>query len=138
MPWSKRWARVSLFLVLAGALAQSPAPGPGSDFCSTGAACYTPARGPNCPRVRFGWGNCPGSRNACDWCYGPDGVFAYTPRGSNYTLNSGCNNLGADASWATKNPTVAQWMQAAGGDCSSDGRGGVTCSNVDADRFKAA
>src|SRR5579872_5497124 len=74
--------------------AQSPQP---ADSC-----CYTPARGANCPPVRFGWGNCPGSRLACDWCYGPSGVFAYSPRGSVYTLSSGCNNLGANTTWATK------------------------------------
>ncbi len=53
-----------------------------------------PARGPNCPKVRFGRGDCPGSRQACDWCYGPSGVFAYSPRGSVYTLSSGCDKLG--------------------------------------------
>src|SRR5579883_476034 len=44
--------------------------------------CYTPARAESCPPVRFGWGDCPGTRQTCDWCYGPNGVFAYQPRGS--------------------------------------------------------
>src|SRR5438552_718943 len=103
-------------LLIAGA-AQSPTQ---QDFCSSPASCYTPARGPNCPQVRFGWGDCPGSRQACDWCYGPDGVFAYAPRGSTYTLGSGCNQLGSNATWATKNPQIAQSMTKAGGNCASD------------------
>jgi len=136
-------SRMALGMVAAlAALAQTssryPAASAGQDFCSSAAACYTPARGAQCPTVRFGWGNCPGSRQACDWCYGPSGVFAYSPRGSQYTLNSGCNNLGANATWATKDPQVAQWMTTAGGNCTSDGRGGYTCSNVDATRFKQA
>lgn len=115
-----------------------------SDSCSSGASCYTPARGPECPKVRVGWGDCPGSaatgarRRACDWCYGPDGVFAYTPRGSTYKLDSSCSQLGSDATWSTKNPQIVQWMRSAGGNCASDGRGGYTCSNVDPARFKQA
>jgi hypothetical protein len=108
------------------------------DFCSTDASCYTPARGPQCPQVRFGWGNCPGSRQACDWCYGPSGVFAYAPRGSQYTLSSGCNQLGANATWATQDSGVAQWMANAGGNCASDGRGGYNCSNVNPAQFRQA
>jgi hypothetical protein len=111
---------------------------PAQNFCSSAEACYTPARGANCPPVRFGWGNCPGSKQACDWCYGPSGVFAYTPRGSVYTLGSGCNNLGSNATWATKDPQTVQWMTKAGGSCSSDGRGGYNCVNVDAGKFKQA
>jgi len=88
--------------------------------------------------VRFGWGDCPGSRQACDWCYAPNGgVFAYTPRGSNYTLDSGCNALGANASWVTQDPKVAKWMATAGGYCSNNG-GSYTCSNVDRVRFQQA
>src|SRR5947208_3476538 len=106
------------------------------DPCSSGENCYTPARGPSCPPVRFGWGNCPGSRQACDWCYGPNGVFAYKPRGSVYTLNSGCNEFGKDTTWATKNQQVAQQMTKAGGNCTADGKGGYNCSNVDAAKFQ--
>ncbi|SPE27347.1 exported hypothetical protein [Candidatus Sulfopaludibacter sp. SbA6] len=127
--------RAAIGTLLSAAAAQSPPP---PDFCSSPAACYTPARGPNCPQVRFGWGDCPGSRQACDWCYGPNGVFAYTPRGSTYTLNSGCNQFGNNATWTTKDAQIAQWMSQAGGNCVSDGRGGYTCSNVDAGRFKQA
>jgi hypothetical protein len=110
--------------------------GVANDFYSSGAYCFTPARGPNCPAVRFGWGNCPGSRQACDWCYGPNGVFAYSPRGSVYTLNSGCNQLGSNTTWSTKSGMIATWMKNAGGNCTPDGRGGYTCANVDPTRFK--
>lgn len=108
------------------------------NFFSSGAYCYTPARDAKCSKVRFGWANCPGSRQACDTCYGPDGIFAYTPRSSTYTLDSGCNQLGSSATWNTKNSQVKQWMQSAGGNCASDGRGGSNCTGVDPKKFTAA
>src|SRR5580658_9802510 len=127
-----RRSALGMVVLIVAALGQT------SDFCSSNAACYTPARGPQCPTVRFGWGNCPGSRQACDWCYGPNGVFAYTPRGSQYTLSSGCNQLGSNTTWATRDPQVAQSMTSAGGNCTPDGRGGYTCSNVDPAQYKLA
>ena len=133
---------LGLAIVLIAALGQTSGPPlrggvTSTDFCSTPAACFTPARGASCPAVRFGWGNCPGSRQACDWCYGPSGVFAYSPRGSTYTLDSGCNRLGSGTTWSTRDPLIAQWMGNAGGNCAADGRGGYACSNVDANQFKA-
>jgi hypothetical protein len=127
-----------LTLLCVATSAQSPTQTGGvtNDFCSSPEACYTPARGPNCPRVRFGWGNCPGSRQACDWCYGSNGVFAYAPRGSVYTLTSGCDKFGSGTTWSTKNLLVAQWMKNAGGNCTTDARGGFACTNVNASRFK--
>jgi hypothetical protein len=106
------------------------------DFCTSAARCFTPARGPECPKVRFGWGNCPGSRQACDWCYGPNGVFAYSPRSSTYTLDSGCNRLGKDTTWSTKDPQVLDWMKSAGGTCTSNGRGVYSCTKIDPARFR--
>jgi len=106
-----------------------------STFFSTDAYCYTPARDARCRAVRFGWGDCPGSRQACDWCYGPEGVFAYTPRGSVYTLKSECNSFGPDTIWSTRMADVADWMTRAGGNCTSDGRGGYACAGVDPARF---
>ena len=145
MPRPIRRTALCIVVPLFAALGQTPSRPPltggatyNQDFCSSNAACYTPARGSQCPQVRFGWGNCPGSRQACDWCYGPNGVFAYSPRGSQYTLASGCNQLGSNATWSTQDPQVAQWMSSAGGNCTSDGRGGYSCSNVDASQFKQA
>ncbi len=108
------------------------------NFFSSGAYCYTPARDAKCSRVRFGWTNCPGSRQACDTCYGPNGIFAYTPRSSTYTLASGCDQLGSSATWNTQNSQIKQWMQSAGGNCTSDGRGGYNCTGVDPKKFTAA
>jgi hypothetical protein len=105
-------------------------------FFTSGEYCYTPARGPDCRKVRFGWGDCPGSRKACDWCYGPNGVFAYTPRGSTYTLDSGCNTPGKSTIWSTRNTRVAGWMRDAGGNCHEDGRGSFTCPDVDPEKFR--
>jgi len=119
---------LGIIALLIAALAQSPQ---SSDTC-----CYTPARGPSCPAVRFGWGNCPGSRLACDWCYGPSGVFAYSPRGSVYTLDSGCKHLGSKTIWVAKDSLTAQSMIKAGGNCTSNGRGYFNCMNVNAGRFK--
>jgi hypothetical protein len=109
-----------------------------SSNCRSSDDCYTPARGPNCPKVRFGWGDCPGSRQACDWCYGPNGVFAYTPRGSVYTLSSGCNKFDRNTTWATESSQVSQLMTKAGGNCVPDGKGGYNCTNVDPAQYKKA
>ena len=107
-------------------------------FFRSGEYCYTPARGPECSRVRGERGDCPGSRNACDWCYGPGGVFAYAPRGSTKSTPSGCDQLGKSAVWSTTNAKVAGWMRDAGGDCRETFRGRFVCSNVDPERFKQA
>ncbi len=145
MPTPIRRSALGVVALLAAAIGQTPSTRPplvggvsSQDFCSSSASCYTPARGPQCPQVRFGWGNCPGSRQACDWCYGPNGVFAYSPRGSVYTLASGCNQFSSNTTWSTQDSQVAQWMKSAGGNCTSDGRGGYSCSNVDAARFQQA
>ncbi len=113
---------------------QTPPTIPGS--ANQSSPCYTPARGADCPPVRFGWGNCPGSGLACVVCYGPDGVFAYVPRGSVYTLESGCKQFPNGTIWSTKNAQTAQQMTQAGGYCTPDGRGGYNCGNVDPQRFK--
>jgi hypothetical protein len=126
--------RVFSFLLLLFVF--SPARG---DRVASDESCYTPARGPKCPRVRFGWGNCPGSRQACDWCYSPDGhVFAYSPRTSVYSLTSGCDQLGSSTIWSTTNEQIVQRMKDAGGKCNSDGHGGFLCTNVDSKRYKDA
>ena len=70
---------IGLIVILISGSGQT---GSQSDPCG----CFTPARTPSSPPVRFGWGGCPGNKQPCDWCYGPNAVFAYSPRGSVYTL----------------------------------------------------
>ena len=120
---------------------QQPAPQqppPQSSQSSTGdCSCYTPARGSQCAASPLhGWGDCPGSKQACDYCYGPNGVFAYAPRGSQYTLATACSQLGTNATWSTQDSQVAQSMRNAGGNCNSDGQGGYSCSNVDPAKYQ--
>ncbi|HJT89439.1 MAG TPA: hypothetical protein VJ732_16335 [Bryobacteraceae bacterium] len=114
----------------------SQPPPSNSSSASSQDNCYTPARGPQCAPVRFGWGDCPGSKQACQWCYGPNGVFAYQPRGSLYSLESGCNSLGRDTIWQTNSPQAEQAMVRAGGSCKANGSGGYYCTNVDPKRYQ--
>lgn len=153
MSW-RQISRILLCLLLifppTGAWAQSSGPLQGGVsyddssaardyFYSSGDYCSSPARGPECGQVRFGYGNCPGNgRQTCDWCYGSNGVFAYVPRTNRYySLSSGCNQLGSEAAWATQSPQVAKWMEQAGGTCTPNGQlRGYVCTNVNPVAFR--
>jgi Phosphodiester glycosidase len=100
--------------------------------------CQTPERDDRgCGQVRWGWGSCPGNvKEACDWCYGPDGgVFAYVKRtNKTYKLASKCEQLAQlppeDVFWSVTDPEVVDRMESAGGTCVPD-RGVYICQRVD-------
>jgi hypothetical protein len=99
-------------------------------FASKG--CETPDRTTGCAPVRWGWGNCPGSREACDWCYGQHGVFAYVRRTNRtYKLASGCENLEAqdpsDVFWVVTDEGTRDRMEEARANCQDSGRLGLVC-----------
>jgi hypothetical protein len=131
----------ALAVVLPLALgAQTPrvAPPIGDVFSSK--SCETPDRDAGCAPVRFGWGDCPDHRGACDWCYGQHGVFAYVRRvHKTYNLSSGCDDLGqqapGDVFWVVADAGTRERMNAAGADCQSTGRLGLICQ-VDPSAFK--
>ena len=122
-------AALALPLALA---AQTPrvAP-PMGDVFSTN-SCETPDRDAGCAPVRFGWGDCPDRRGACDWCYGRHGVFAYVRRTNRtYRLSSGCNDLAhqdpGDVFWVVADAGTEERMNAAGADCQQTDRLGLIC-----------
>lgn len=106
------------------------------DPCASGEYCYSPARLPQCPRVRFAAGECPGSGQPCDFCYGPNGAFAYWP--SIGAGDSDCTRFPANTTWIARNPAIAQMMSKAGGRCLSDSQGVSQCASVNVAQFKRA
>jgi hypothetical protein len=98
-------------------------------------SCETPDRARGCAPVRWGWGNCPGSREACDWCYGQRGVFAYVRRTNRtYKLSSGCENLEtqspSDVFWVVTDDDTRSRMEAADADCRDMGSLGLICQDT--------
>ncbi|MDP9120048.1 MAG: phosphodiester glycosidase family protein [Acidobacteriota bacterium] len=132
-------SRVAASLLVLSSLAapfaahtQTPraAPPMGDVFNSN--SCETPDRDSGCAPVRWGWGDCPGSKAPCDWCYGRHGVFAYVRRTNRiYRLSSGCTNLAqldpADVFWLVADAGTEQRMGAAGARCQRIDRVGLVC-----------
>jgi hypothetical protein len=104
--------------------------------------CQTPERDSrSCGPVRWGWGSCPGNpKAACDWCYGPDGVFAYVKRThKTYKLASKCEQLAElppdEVFWSVSDPDVVDRMESAGGTCVPEGEIYI-CQGVDPEVYR--
>ena len=127
------WSILALALIAAPLVAQGSPPG---DLFSTN-TCESPARDDaSCPKVRWGWGDCPGQpRVACDWCYGSDGrPFAYVKRTNRtYRLASGCENLTElppdQVQWVIDDEDIAEILEDAGAQCQK-AREGYICQDV--------
>jgi hypothetical protein len=131
---------VVAFLCLGQLFLPVTAQEPGEDVFNVN-TCESPARDDaSCGQVRWGWGDCPGSRMACDWCYGADGqIFAYVRRTNRtYKLSSACEMLAdlpaEDVFWVADDPDDADVMEEAGGQCQPQGRQ-LICQ-VDPDRYR--